>query len=516
MPFSMRMPDASLARRPRNRRRIVYLALAAIWLATACWETNKPLPPGARTQSPWYLVPAADVRFVADITSADAYGRPVSSQAIFDEVLKVVRSAHAFLVLDYSLFNTRRGELDATSPLLRPISGELRDVLIERRRELPGLKVLFITDPVNDLYGARPSADLRLLRAAGVEVVLTDLDRLRDPNFIYSSVWRLAIRWWSQDARGGGWLPNPLDDGDSPITFSTWAQVVNFKANQRKVVIADDGRGGLVGVVASANPHDASGAHSNVAAKIAGPALGALLNSELAVARFSGWRGNIDPPATGPEAAQSRPDAETDIIAGRAVRVQVLTDGAIRAALLERVEAAVKGDSVDIAMFYLADRAVVESLLAASKRSVNVRLILDPNRDGFGRTRSGLPNQPVASELVSASDGAVHVRWYRTHGEQFHTKLVMVYGPERLWLTLGSADLTRRNIGDYNLQANLAIEMARSSPLALQTLEYFDTLWGNRAALGIEYTADFAVYADPAQLHYWLYRFMESTGLSDF
>ncbi len=92
----------------------------------------------------------------------------------------------------------------------------------------------------------------------------------------------------------------------------------------------------------------------------------------------------------------------------------------------------------------------------------------------------------------------------------------MVYGPERLWLTLGSANLTRRNLADYNLEANLAVEVARSSALAMQALDYFETLWSNRAALGIEYTADFAVYADPAQSHYWLYRLMEGTGLSTF
>jgi hypothetical protein len=83
-------------------------------------------------------------------------------------------------------------------------------------------------------------------------------------------------------------------------------------------------------------------------------------------------------------------------------------------------------------------------------------------------------------------------------------------------MSLGSANLTRRNIEDYNLEANVAIEAARSSPLGVQALEYFDTLWGNRAGVGIEYTADFGVYADPTQGHYWLYRVMESTGLSTF
>ncbi len=167
-------------------------------------------------------------------------------------------------------------------------------------------------------------------------------------------------------------------------------------------------------------------------------------------------------------------------------------------------------------MFHVADRDVVEALLAASRRGVNVRLILDPNKDAYGHTTSGLPNQPAASELVSESDGAIHVRWYRTHGEQFHSKLVMVYGPQRLWLTLGSASLTRRNLSDYNLEANLAVEVVRGSPLAIQTLEYFDTLWSNRASLGIEYTADFAAYADPAQGRYWFYRFLEGTGMADF
>jgi hypothetical protein len=83
-------------------------------------------------------------------------------------------------------------------------------------------------------------------------------------------------------------------------------------------------------------------------------------------------------------------------------------------------------------------------------------------------------------------------------------------------MTLGSSNLTRRNLGDYNLEANVAIETARSSTLGVQVFEYYETLWNNRAPLGIEYTADYGVYADPTQAHYWLYRIMESTGLSTF
>ena len=489
------------------------MTLVGLWLALAGWEANKPLAPGVRTASAWHSVPVQDVSFIADITSADAYGREISSQAIFEETLKVIRGAHQFLVLDYFMFNSRHDGLDPTSPLLRPLSTTLRDALIERRQAMPDLKVVFITDPINTLYGAVSSSDLSLLRAAGIDVVLTDLDPLRDSNHLYSSAWRLAVNWWSPNTRAPGSFPNPLDDSDTPLPFGAWAQLLNFKANQRKVIIGDDGSGGLVGVVGSANPHDASGADSNVAARLAGPVLSSLLESELNIARFSGWHGTLALPPVTPE---SSPGDTTDLTSGKLARVQVLTEGAIHSALIEHIDAAARGESIDIAMFYVANRGVVEALLAAGRRGVSVRLILDPNKDAYGHTTSGLPNQPAASELVSESDGAIHVRWYRTHGEQFHTKLVMIYGPQRLWLTLGSANLTTRSLEDYNLEANVAIEVGRGAPLASQALEYFDTLWSNRASLGIEYTADFAAYADPGQGHYWLYRFLEASGMSSF
>lgn len=512
------MRDVSATRRSRVWRRAIAWVLVATWLGTAYWQTNKLLPPGLHVDSHWYRIKAQDVTFIADVTSADAYGRQNSSQAIFDEVLKVVGSAHKFIVLDYFLFNSQLGSSPDAPPAFRSLSGELRDALLARRRADPDLQVLFITDPINEVYGGMTSVDLRLLRAAGVEVIVTDLDALRDSNFLYSSLWRLGIKWWSGDGRSSaaagpqnsdlGWLPNPLDESAEPISFGAWARLLNFKANHRKVIIADDGHDGLVSIVGSANPHDASSAHSNAALKITGPAMLPLLQSELQVARFSGWTGQL-------EAADAiAAPAPADHMDGG--RVKVLTEGGIRAELVERLDTAQRGDNIDIAMFYVSDRAVIESLLAASRRGVAVRLIMDPNKDAFGRTKGGIPNQPVASELVAASDGAIHVRWYRTHGEQFHTKLAMVYSAERFWLTAGSANLTRRNLGDYNLEANVAIEMPRGAAVAQQTVEYFEALWSNRASLGIEYTADFGYYADPSQLHYWLYRVMEGTGISTF
>jgi phosphatidylserine/phosphatidylglycerophosphate/cardiolipin synthase-like enzyme len=517
-------PPAGESGRPAGRaawrwplKRALWLAFLVAWAGFGVWHMTKPLPPGTRVASAWEDIPGDSLRLLVDLTTADAFGRPIVQQQIFDETLRLVAGARRFIVLDQFLFNDQRGALVApaapgTEPNrapLRPLSQELTEALIAAKRAHPPLQVLLVTDPINDVYGGDPAPELARLESAGIDVVRTDLDALRDSNPIWSGLWRLTVDWWDGDARGAGWLPNPLETGPSRVTFRAWARLLNFKANHRKVLIADDGsaRGSLVGIVSSANPHDASSAHSNLALELRGAALQPLLASEIEIARFSGWRG----------ATPAAPPAEPQpAIRGDTLRVRVLTEGAIRDALLERVGQSRAGDRIDIAMFYLSARDIVEALLAAARRGAEVRLVLDPNKDAFGRQKAGIPNRPVASELVSRSDGAIHVRWYRTHGEQFHTKLAMVRGGEQLWFTLGSANLTRRNVGDFNLEANLAVEAPPGAPLAQQLERYFETLWNNRAPAGIEYTADFGTFADPAQSHYWAYRVLEGSGLSTF
>ena len=448
----------------RRWRRVLAGAVVAAWAGAGWWGNHKALPPGAHVASAIAAVPADQISFIADITAADAYGRAVVSQGIFEQLLEVVRGARAFVVLDYALIG---GAPSAGAPAL---GAQLQDLLLERRRALPALKVLLITDPASNASQAAPTGVLPLLQSAGVDVVVTDRGVLRDAKFLYTGSWHAA-------------------------------------ADHRKVLIADDGHGGLAGIVGSANPQDVQGLWSNAAVRLAGAPLEALLASELALARASGWRGDA---ALFAAAAASTPATAA---AATLARVQTLSEGAIRTALLARLDAAAAGAAVDVATYKLADRAVLEALLAAAGRGASVRVLLDPGEDTQSML-SGIPNQPVANELQARSAGAVHVRWYRTHGERFHTSLVAVYGQERCWFTVGSANLTRRSLGDYNLEANVAVEVARTAPLASQLLRYYDTLWSNRAALGIEYSADFAVFADPSPADYLLGRVVEASGLS--
>ncbi len=512
-------PDepADVAPPPRPRRRAKRVgrwflwAFLAAWAATSIWHSVKPLPRGMNIGGRVTPTALTDVELLRDVTTGDAYGQPVIRQQIFDAVMAQIGAATDFIVLDFFLFNDQRGALEDATPPFRALSSELRDALLARKQAVPNLRVLFITDPINDVYGGEPSADLERLRAAGVSVVMTNLDQLRDSNPLYSGLWRLTIDWWAGDGTGPGWLPNPLESGPNHVTFRSWARLLNLKANHRKVLVSDDGAGGLVGIVMSANPHDASSAHSNIALKIRGEAIRPLLESEIQLARGFGWRGNLRPH----EAADARPPVAAPP-AGPVAQVEVITEGAIRERLVERLGRTRRGDTVRVAMFYLSERSIIEALLDAADRGVDIRVLLDPNKDAFGRTKNGIPNRPVASELVASSDGGIKVRWYRTRGEQFHTKLLAIESGGTTWLTAGSANFTRRNVGNFNLEANLAVEVPQEAPLATEFRDYFDRMWENREGPNLEYTSDFATWADPKQSSYWLYRLMEASGLSSF
>jgi phosphatidylserine/phosphatidylglycerophosphate/cardiolipin synthase-like enzyme len=499
-------PPPQVERHKRRLGRLFVYGFLALWLLVGLWNSYKPLPTGLSVRGTIVETPLNQLQFLSDVTSADAFGAPVVRQQIFDAMLKVIGDAHEYLVLDFFLFNAQRGALTATRPH-RELSIELRDALLARKRALPDLHVLIITDPINDVYGGLPSRDLAALRGAGIDVVSFDLDALRDSNPIYSAFWRITMRWWSGDGSGDAWLPNPLDAGPDEVSFGAWARLLNFKANHRKVIIGDDGRGGITGIVTSANPHDVSSLHSNVALKISGDALTPLLESELALAQLSGWHGDWTP---------AEPAALTASSPEKAARAQVLTEGEIGAALLRNFTGARAGDSIDIAMFYLSERNVIQALIAAAKRGVAVRVILDPNKDAFGRTKDGIPNRSVASELAAASDGAIKVRWFRTHGEQFHTKLVTLRTATEFWFTLGSANLTRRNLDDFNLEANIAASVPLNAEIAASISAWYESLWTNHGPPELEYTAEFGAYADASQGTYWLYRLMEASGLSTF
>ncbi|MEX0915060.1 MAG: phospholipase D-like domain-containing protein, partial [Wenzhouxiangellaceae bacterium] len=249
-------------------------------------------------------------------------------------------------------------------------------------------------------------------------------------------------------------------------------------------------------------PHDASSAHSNIAIEFSGPAALDLLATEAAVAAFSapelGWP-QIEPPGDQSGAAA-------------ATRIQVLTESEIRDAVLAALDRAGQGDRIDLAMFYLSHRAIVDELTEAHRRGAELRVLLDPNEDAFGRKKDGIPNRSVAAELA---DAGIEVRWCNTTGEQCHDKLIAIrYGDQRAELIAGSSNFTRRNLDDLNLETDVRIVAAADAPVITDFVAYFDRRWHNRP--GETYSLSYDAFANDGWFRYWQYRFMEFTGLSTF
>ncbi len=462
------------------------------WVAMGAWQRCKPLP--KRVGEAWPVRAVDEVRFLSDETWFDARGRRHLDQAIFDEMLAMIDQARRLVVLDVFLFNDFTAGVGGGG--LRPLSAELSAALVAQKRRYPELEAVVITDPLNTLYGGLELDHLEALRRAGIVVVLTDLNRLRASNPLWSGLWHLGPRWLG-NRPGRGWLPNAL--GPGRVTLRSYLAMLNFNANHRKTLVVDEGEG-WAGLVTSANPHDASSLHGNVALRFSGEAALDLLASERAVASWSG----INLPGPMP------PDPAP--VAGN-LRLQLLTEAAIRKALLAAIEACQEGDRLDLVVFYLAHRGVIEALQAASRRGVRVRALLDPNRDAFGLEKGGIPNRPVGRELVAAG---IAVRWCATRGEQCHSKLLLRRPADggETELILGSANFTRRNLDDLNLESSVRLLGPPDTPALEQATAFFERRWASSPERTT--SEPFAAFDDTSVWQGLRYRIMEATGLSTF
>ena len=173
--------------------------------------------------------------------------------------------------------------------------------------------------------------------------------------------------------------------------------------------------------------------------------------------------------------------------------VQYLTEKKILDAMLADFAKAKKGDTIWLGMFFIAQQELVEALGEAANRGVEVKIILDSNENSFGNEKSGLPNRPIAQEMVENSEGKVKIRWYNTIIGQYHTKLVVVQTADGTYISNGSANLTERTLNNYNLEANLRVISPNNSELTEEIEAYFKKIWGNEGAI---YTVDFEQYQD--------------------
>jgi phosphatidylserine/phosphatidylglycerophosphate/cardiolipin synthase-like enzyme len=293
-------------------------------------------------------------------------------------------------------------------------------------------------------------------------------------------------------------------------------ELLNFRANHRKTIVTGRKEEGLWGLVTSANPHSASALHGNVALAFKGPLAADLLRSEEPVYEMTTGRPFPDNIQQALEEESARTSGDENSLIGR-----VLTERAIKVELLERIDRLDRGDTADLALFYFSDMDLRKALSEAVGRGARIRLLMDPNKDAFGREKNGIPNRQVAAWLA---DRGVAVRWYRTSGEQFHSKMALFeYGDTLSTLILGSANWTRRNLDSLNLETNVSLSGPSRAPVFAEARDYFAFVWTNgfgRGADGVPpdlvTSLPYEEYRDPSTLRKVLYWIMEKSGASTF
>lgn len=469
-------------------KRILLLLFFGSVLSGA-WNALKPLPKGLTYESP--AIPTDAVTFLTDLTYQNN-GEKIREQHIFQQAFKMIDAANDFVVLDLFLFNNDHPRSVPFDGLAQELTSHLVAALKDRH-----LKVVLITDEINTFYGAYENPYLQQLQDAGAQVVITDLTKLRDSNPLYSGFYRLGIAPFGVSSART--LTNPFSIDSPKVSISAFLRMINFKANHRKMIITEKGV-----LAASANPHDASSNHSNIALYVESHHLvKAALEAEQAVLNLSGSKTDI---------TAFLPNNST-LPATGTYEVRLLTESKILQQMQQSVQNTVSGDRIDIGVFYLSHRPLIRDLILASNRGVTIRIILDANKDAFGRQKNGVPNRQAAQELVNEGGGNTTVRWYLTQGEQFHSKLMKVSTQDKATLFGGSCNFTRRNFEDLNLEADLMVTGPVDGPAFISVDDWFNRIWNNQ---GGTYTGDLETYADKSLPRVWLYRIMERTGLCTF
>jgi len=367
---------------------------------------------------------------------------------VMSRALNLVEHAEQLIVIDES-----------------PLPREVAQALLLRRHARPHLRIVVVVDPAPAAYGGTPAQDLASLERQGIIVARVRLERLRDSNPLYSAFWRLAFDWWS----------DPFEEAANPDGLPAKARRLNFKADQRQMLVADDGAGGWISLTGSPNSASALIARGALAQDI--------MAAELSLASWSDEdRLPAVPPAHGSSVGT--------------IDARFLTEGAIGVAVAETLAPLVGGDQVCLSTHHLSDRGITAALSRAAARGVKVKVLLDPVPS---------PNLGSARELYG---GRVEIRWATDLSKAPRSSLLLVRHGKDTSIYFGSANFTRRNLADFNLESAMELRAPALAALSKTFDEYFAGRWAA--------AAEYHRYADESLPTYWSMRFAEATGLSSF
>ncbi len=498
-------------------------AVALLLYAPGLWA-EPPDVDRVNNRSPRFSVSEDDIRFYASYSGTVTHEpdeRRIRRFGIAPKAMEMIKSARERIVASVFLFDNLLTEDEPTLDIV----ATLTDALVEQKQAYPGMTISVIFDPSHRAYAGRVSDAENTLRAAGIDIFYSDLlAGLKPASWLgvreaMGHVGRSADQltfglWGSIRDLALSVIPVPGAEFDGkPVTFETVYNAALLKANHRKVLVADDGRGGWEALVSSANPHNPSLGSANTALSVKGVPARYIYNVLREDIRHSLSLGGDEvrwgdhepardaetylaehlPPLTMPE------DPGTDVPA-----VCVVSEKEIAPVIMEALDAAQPDDVIRIQMFYLSYQPVLDAIVRAAERvETPVRILLDANKDSFNKEKDGTPNRQVAAWLMAQRTNGVNVeiRWYATRGEQNHAKIMSITSPrdDDCFLTTGSCNWTGRNMAGVNMEMNLAVYGVPGLHPSFDDL--FDRFWDNRD--GVEYSLPYEAFSDHAGYMKW-------------
>ncbi|WP_314396038.1 phospholipase D family protein [Leptotrichia shahii] len=555
-------------------RRKKYLLIGILTAFTISCSTIKTPPLGVNYEGP--LRDSDNVEFHYDLTYLDKDGNIRYDRQIWEATYKVVDEAKDYLIVEMFLFNDIYNKDKEHYP---EFAKEYTRRLIKKKMENPDLKVYVLSDENNNLYGAFEHPFITDMKKAGIDVIVVDIFKLKDTFPWYSPIWRTLIEPHG-NPQGKGWIGNFYGPMWPKLTLRNLLRALNVKADHRKIFLNEENV-----VISSANIHDPSYFHENVAISANGEIVKDVLQGLKHVAEFSGGKIDVDEKQgnqinnsqignlveneknlvnnsiennfledenekkvreiekkkedfveeetrrfaqTGklPEKSQESDDKkqQDDLKVGDVLtrfddennkyKLQFVTEAKIGEHLDKDIENTKAGDEILMGMYFLADRGVVDRLIKASNRGVKIRIIFDRSRDAFGMSTNGLPNKPVSKKLKKKTKNKIEIKWYLTNNEQYHTKITLIKKTDgNVIIQTGSANLIRKNIRGYIMDANFRILTNADSKLTRDIYTYFDRLWENKDGL---FTVNFDDEPTTKASTDFMYKILDATQLGSF
>ena len=527
--------------------------VAGIMAFTVSCSTIKNPPLGINYESP--IRETENAEFHYDLTYLDKDGNIQYDRNLWDATFKVVDNAKDYLIIEMFLFNDLYNKDKEHFP---EFAKEYTERLVKKQQENPNLKVYILADENNNFYGAFEHPFITSMKNAGINVIIVDIFKLKDTFPWYSPIWRTFIKPMG-NPQNKGWITNFYGDMWPKLTIRNLLRALNVKADHKKVFLNEKEV-----VVSSANIHDPSYFHENIAIYTDGPIAKDVLHDLQLVAKFSDSEINVDDSNKETKSKiemdladktkirkdtmniGNLEDKNNDMIhleenisdsqknekdekeslslnsgkneiidtEGKTYKIQYLSEGAIGKYLDADIDSLKSGDELLMGMYFLADRGVIDRLIKAANRGVKIRIIFDRSRDAFGMSTNGLPNKPVSKKLKKKTKGKIEIKWYFTNNEQYHTKITLMKKTDgSVIINAGSANLIKKNIRGYIMDSNFRILTTQDSKISKDVYTYFDRLWENKDGL---FTINFDDEPTTSGFSDFMYKILDATQLGSF